>query len=168
MVNAHLFFSDHKNEHTRHREEKERRHKERRHHVRLSSSSTRCVLMFISCHQPALFSSLQYHSDSFLQDEKREHKRDSGDHRGVKDLKGEEDVRHRRGGGRERAERDEHRERAARADVEPERNHRRDAIKKSASEKSHRHEAQAEVRGHFDGLCAVREACIYPTLGKFS
>lgn len=84
----------------------------------------------------------------------------------MKDLKGEEDVRHRRVGGRERAERDEHRERAPRADVEPERNHRGDAIKKSASEK--RGEAQAEVRGHFDGLCAVGEACINPTLGTFA
>lgn len=76
----------------------------------------------------------------FLQDEKREHRRDSGDHRGVK---GEEDVRHRRVGDRERAERDEHRERAPRAEVELGRNRRRETTKES--EKSHRPEAKAEV-----------------------
>lgn len=70
----------------------------------------------------------------------------------------EEDVRHRRVGGRERAERDEHRERGQRADAVPERNHGRDTTKKSASEKSHRHEAKAEVRVHFDGLRAVIRA----------
>lgn len=104
--------------------------------------------------------------DSFLQDEQREYKRDSGDHRGVKDVKGDEDVRHRRVGGRERADRDERRERAPWADGEPERNHRRDAAKKS--EKNHKHEVQAEVRGHFDGPCAVGEAFINSTLGKFA
>lgn len=78
----------------------------------------------------------------FLQDERREHRRDSGDHRGVK---GEEDVRLRRVADRERAERDEHRAKEQRADAEHGRNHRRETTKKWESEKSHRHEAKAEV-----------------------
>lgn len=86
----------------------------------------------------------------FLQDEKREHRRDSGDHRGVK---GEEDVRHRHLGDREQ---DEHRERAQKANAEPGRNHRRETTKKPEQEKSYKQEAKAEVGLRCDGLCAVR------------